>query len=1715
MPLQKKFDSYPYFDDYEESKDYYKVLFKPGVAVQARELNQLQTILQRQVEHFGNHIFKSGTVVSGINFSYNSQYNYAKILDVETDGRPVAPSTYVGLLARNSANLVSRVINYKEGFQSRDPDLNTIYLAYLNSGASGTESQYSNNEVLTIYGSSYPLYGITINSPGLSFANTDDVVITSAIKVNLLSTVPFQNAETIIQATTGTRLEIIEAIDNGDSTQQILLVKPLNSDLANTSAPSSTWELSGSYNIAGSTTGATATIAQFYGTGARGIATTDTLGIVRSITVASQGSGYEYPPHITIRPQTTPSADLENLILVARNFKAKVTVAGEAFSDPVGIGYAFSITEGVIYQKGYFSRVTPQTVIVSKYTNQPDGLVVGFTTDEANVGATFDSSLYDNAANTSNYRAPGADRLKLTPTLKVVSNTAAESNTVFFPLVEFEQGRPSREYRDTQYNQIAQEFERRTRESAGDYVIDPFYVTTKEIEGNTTHFSAVIDPGTAYISGARVKTINNSFVPVPKVSETIIRSNTILTASYGNYVVVNELAGNFDFKTAQTVALYDTGRTALSSIASGVIAPTGSQIGTARVRSLVHESGEQGIPSTTYRVYLFDIQMNQGKYFENVKSLYYNGTNKGVCDIVQSFITTSNRAGSVLQDNVYVDSVFDIGTKGVKSITNVAYNYRTSNEGLTVADNGTMSIAAPSGYTFPYSAGHVLTNDEKRDFTLIPLAKLVANAPLAATVTNNGLNLVFTTSTSVTSYLQAGDYIDIDYSGTPITRRIVSVDASSFTVNAVTGIPTAGGSIKLVFPQNVPINMNRSGRSIATRPGSGGNATVDIDLGTTLTTAQSIIGFYTIYIPSATRVSKTVNRNAVVKINTSTHTSGATGPWSLGVTDVIRLKGVYEGTTTSGVNVTKHFFVDDGGRGDMYRLASLVKRPTSQYSTTGKQFVVVFDCFTPSSGLEGFYTINSYPIDDTKTLGDSTATINTLEVPELLTSQGRYYDLRDTFDFRPVAINTTSITTDPGSAATNPGSSVALNTDEKYFPVPGSSIYFDSEMYLSRADSIVVRKAGDFGILKGAALDTAAERNAPETEPQSLLLNKLIVPKYPCLPQILSRNTLDILDRSVGNERGVVNNRRQKYNVRSTLNANIGTAVQPRGYSMKRIGALERRVQVLEQFATLTAKENSIKNLSVASSIDPTKQRFKNGFIVDSFDKNTSADTSNKEYNAFVVENQGVLMPSQRQRLMSLEFNTSDFKTAIGVVGSFNTLMLPFKESKVISFAVGTVPYVPPAISVAPAVTPSPSVSVAPSRTPAISATPMPSNTPGASPTPTPSPTPSMTRTPSPTSTPTPTPTPTRTAGATPSPTPSPTYTPTPSPSLTPPTSPGITPSPTPSVTSSPLPTPSPTPTLTPVATPTPTPSITPPVTPGATPSPTPSITPTPTPTPSNTPAPSASPIGTPAPTPSVTPPVTASPTPTPTPTPTFTATSTPTPSPTRTPAATPTPTPTITPTITPTATPTRTPSATVTPTPSPTPTRTPGATPTPSVTPTPTPSQTPGITPSPTPSLTPPATATATPTPTPTFTPTPTYTPTNTPTPSPTRTPPVTPGVTPTSTPTPSPTRTPPASVSPAVTPTPSQVVVTGGGGYYDSVVTGNIVIIIIDTIYSIEEVPSVQETIDSTQGTIGGELFVDDSVSYSDSGSSYSGGGSYSGDGDSSGWSPLDDEDNSASVY
>lgn len=77
-----EFNVSPYYDDFDDNakpNNYLRILFKPGYAVQARELTQIQSIIQNQLKSLGDHIFQDGSPVIGGNISLDNRVTYLKL----------------------------------------------------------------------------------------------------------------------------------------------------------------------------------------------------------------------------------------------------------------------------------------------------------------------------------------------------------------------------------------------------------------------------------------------------------------------------------------------------------------------------------------------------------------------------------------------------------------------------------------------------------------------------------------------------------------------------------------------------------------------------------------------------------------------------------------------------------------------------------------------------------------------------------------------------------------------------------------------------------------------------------------------------------------------------------------------------------------------------------------------------------------------------------------------------------------------------------------------------------------------------------------------------------------------------------------------------------------------------------------------------------------------------------------------------------------------------------------------------------------------------------------------------------------------------------------------------------------------------------------------------------------------------------------------------
>lgn len=132
----------PYFDDYDEAKGYYKILFRPSVAVQTRELNQLQTMVQKQIERFGSHIFKEGSIVVGGGFDVETDVPYVKASSVSSIARL---QEFVGKTVRGGTSGITAYVKAVE-FDT-DNGVYAFMLRYIS--ASTTTTVFLNSETVT------------------------------------------------------------------------------------------------------------------------------------------------------------------------------------------------------------------------------------------------------------------------------------------------------------------------------------------------------------------------------------------------------------------------------------------------------------------------------------------------------------------------------------------------------------------------------------------------------------------------------------------------------------------------------------------------------------------------------------------------------------------------------------------------------------------------------------------------------------------------------------------------------------------------------------------------------------------------------------------------------------------------------------------------------------------------------------------------------------------------------------------------------------------------------------------------------------------------------------------------------------------------------------------------------------------------------------------------------------------------------------------------------------------------------------------------------------------------------------------------------------------------------------------------------------------------------------------------------------------------------
>ena len=323
------------------------------------------------------------------------------------------------------------------------------------------------------------------------------------------------------------------------------------------------------------------------------------------------------------------------------------TVANPA----TGKGTRVSIHAGDFFAIDRFVYAREQSMILSKYTSDPDA-VIGFKVTQEIITVNDTTALYDNSGATPNVSSPGADRYRIRLNIADQANIASDENFVYVAKVV--KGTIVTQVTGTDdYNKIEDRLALRTSEESGNYIAKRFAVSFDTNDSDDSILDFDITPGVAYVDGYRAIIDAPLKIQVDKPRTTIVENNNVTAAAYGQYIIVSGNKGLPNINTFAQVNLYPN------------TAGTGTVIGTARVRA-VEEDG------ASYRLYLFDVQIASGKNKRNTKSI---GT--GSTDYMTVVLENSQ---AVFKDEASTSLLFPVPGNRPKVLTDIsltAQRYRT------------------------------------------------------------------------------------------------------------------------------------------------------------------------------------------------------------------------------------------------------------------------------------------------------------------------------------------------------------------------------------------------------------------------------------------------------------------------------------------------------------------------------------------------------------------------------------------------------------------------------------------------------------------------------------------------------------------------------------------------------------------------------------------------------------------------------------------------------------------------------------------------------------------------------------------------------------------------------------------------------------------------------------------------------------------------------
>ena len=889
----------------------------------------------------------------------------------------------------------------------------------------------------------------------------------------------------------------------------------------------------------------------------------------------------------------------------------------------VGTGQLFSVTEGIVYYEGFFIKNSEQTIAISKYSTTAN-VRVGFEITESLVTSSTDTSLLDPAQDASNYQAPGADRFKIN--LVLATRTLASTDTTqFIELRRIEEGETTR-IAQTGVGAIVEDtLARRTYDESGNYTVRPFLLSLETNSANSANLDVILSPGKAYVYGYEYETTSPTVITIEKPRTTEQVQNKKVSADYGNYVFTKNHLGNWPIDHLSSVDIHCVPRASINIVSSAAI--TNTKIGTARVKSIEFDSASNNSNSLTYtyKTFLFDVNVNNsitgnintystntttttisignttaGQVYSTVDNAYQGAkiritTGPGTGEQPKFITAHTGSTGNLTIASPFVATLNSQSKFSIDFEFNDAENFSTFT-GLAINNSGdidTRSKNLPSDYD------DAVLSDSTFEPLIFPLGQqyIVANSIADFSYTQRRLysNVSFTSGVSGVLALDTNESLAAATTDTAkLDKYIISVTTQGTSpfgagqtvpVVSITTVDTVNKQITVASGANMVANI------IATidytlASGDPAKTKTLVSANTTVqTTGGEVINTNGVVVFSA-------NGQTHIQANNIVRTPGSLQ--SLYVPDVIEIVKVLDfnntlitvANTSSAANVTTYYDLETGQKDSFYDHSSIKLKPG--FPAPKGPIVVFYNAYSHTSG-GGFFSANSYP--------------NYATIPSYTSiNSGTKYQLRDSLDFRPVrkaatnALDSSTVTT-------------VFNVNPATFgpeiPKYGTDITLDYSYYLPRIDKVVLNKNKFFEVIKG----------------------------IPSLTPVIPKDKQDTMNLYVLAEQAYVAN---------TSDVTV-TYFNNRRYTMRDIGGLEKRIDNLEYYTSLSLLEqDAINKQDSSTNVNSNLQRFKNGIVVDSFKGHSVADVTATDYKASIDVRKQELHPTFNITSRMLNFDSSN-----------------------------------------------------------------------------------------------------------------------------------------------------------------------------------------------------------------------------------------------------------------------------------------------------------------------------------------------------------------------------------------------------------------------------------------------------------------------------------------